>query len=142
MTPSVHDHLEISDLLARYGIGLDTRDWALVATCFAPTLQADYPGSGVFDSYQGWEHMARTTLARCSSTQHLIGNIRISVSGDRATAQSYAQATHVMNSGELAVTGTAYDDVLERTGEGWRITKRQMTRLWGHRSGIRLAAPQ
>jgi 3-phenylpropionate/cinnamic acid dioxygenase small subunit len=131
MDRTVEDHLEISDLLARYGIALDIRDWELLATCFAPELRAVYAETGTFESYEAWEQMARGALDRCASTQHLIGNVRITVSGDTANAQSYAQAAHVMHSGELAITGTAYTDVLRRTDAGWRITSRNMVRLWG-----------
>jgi len=126
------DYRDICDLLARYGVALDRRDWPAVATCFSPSLQAEYSGSGNFASYVQWEAMARAALDRCLSTQHLVGNIRVDLDGDSAKAQSYAQAMHVMRSGEQAVTGTAYDDVLVRSKGGWRIEYRKMTRLWGH----------
>jgi hypothetical protein len=70
-------------------------------------------------------------MARCTSTQHLVGGIRISTQGDAGTSHSYAQAAHVMTSGALRVTGTSYYDTLSRTSDGWRIASRRMERLWG-----------
>ncbi|MDQ3145604.1 MAG: nuclear transport factor 2 family protein, partial [Actinomycetota bacterium] len=30
------DRLEIDDLLTRYAVAIDTKDWGLLATCFTP----------------------------------------------------------------------------------------------------------
>jgi hypothetical protein len=125
------DYAEIADLLSRYGHALDGKDWDLLRSCFLPDSSFEYADSGSFITYADFEDFARTTLARCRSTQHLIGSVRILTDGDTGTSHSYAQAAHIMTSGELRLTGTSYYDTLRRTGDGWRVAARRMVRLWG-----------
>jgi hypothetical protein len=39
------DRLEIDDLLTRYTVALDTREWDLLATVFTPDATIDYTSS-------------------------------------------------------------------------------------------------
>lgn len=135
------DVVEVGELLARYGAALDSRDWKLLATCFLADADLTYADSGRFTTYAAFEEMARTTLARCTATQHLIGTVSVVADGDSATAHSYAQAAHVMVDGALAITGVQYDDQLTRTPNGWRIAHREMRRMWGRGPQPRAAGP-
>ncbi len=130
--PNSRDWVEVADILARYGHALDDKDWALLSSCFVPDAKFDYAGSGQYDSYADFEELARTTMGRYSSTQHLVGSMRITIDGDTGQAHCYAHAAHVRNgSGDLLITGTSYYDDLRRTPDGWRIASRRMERLWG-----------
>jgi 3-phenylpropionate/cinnamic acid dioxygenase small subunit len=128
---NLEDFVEISDLLASYGHALDDKDWELLRSLFLPDATFDYSGSGIYDNYSDLETLARTTMARYSSTQHLIGSVRISTHGDEGTSHCYAQAAHVLKSGAMRMTGTSYYDTLRRTSDGWRIASRRLERLWG-----------
>ena len=70
------------------------------------------------------------TLERLSGTQHLLGNLHVTVEGDRAASTCYVQATHVGDGGRSWVTGGRYDDLLVRTDTGWRIAERTFRRQW------------
>ena len=131
--PNPQDWVEVADVLARYGHALDDKDWALLSSCFVPDATFDYAGSGRYDSYAAFEELARTTMGRYSSTQHLVGSMRITTDGDTGQAHCYAQAAHVTHGSEdLRITGTSYYDDLRRTPDGWRIASRRMVRLWGN----------
>ena len=41
----IADRLEIDDLLTRYTVAIDTKDWDLLATCFTPDAHIDYRAS-------------------------------------------------------------------------------------------------
>ena len=114
------------------GAALDDKDWGLLRACFLPDTSFVYANSGSYDDYDSFEELARTTLGRCATTQHLVGTVNITTDGDTGEARSYAQAAHVMrDNGELRITGTSYYDTLRRTVDGWRIVSRRMVRLWG-----------
>jgi 3-phenylpropionate/cinnamic acid dioxygenase small subunit len=126
------DWVDVADVLARYGQALDDKDWAMLSSCFVPDATFDYAGSGRYNNYADFEELARVTLGRYSSTQHLVGSIRITIDGDIGEAHCYAQAAHVMDGiGDMRITGTSYYDTLRRTPDGWRIVSRRLVRLWG-----------
>lgn len=63
------------------------------------------------------------------ATAHLLSNIDVTVDGDRATSYSRVTAYHWMPDGEPVrpadfVLLGSYDDELQRTPAGWRISRR------------------
>jgi hypothetical protein len=131
------DRSDIAQLCARYMTALDTLDWALLATCFAPAPTFVHPG-GRLEGFA--EILARTqaALTPLTRTQHLLGNVSPQVRGDLGSCSSYFHAQHVRTGtpgGDLYVIAGRYDDTVTRTADGWRITERVQTYLW--RSGNR-----
>jgi 3-phenylpropionate/cinnamic acid dioxygenase small subunit len=127
----VSDMLEIQQVLSRYAFACDTRDWDLLDSCFLPDARVEYESLRAFpDGYAGLRDSTIRTLGLLRSTQHLIGNLHVHVDGDRASAVSYVQATHVGDDGRSWVTGGRYDDELVRTETGWRIRARTFRRQW------------
>jgi 3-phenylpropionate/cinnamic acid dioxygenase small subunit len=127
----VSDPLAIQQLLSRYTYACDTRDWDLLDACFLPDARIQYESLPPFpDGYAGLRGSTVRTLTLLRSTQHLLGNLHVTVDGDRATAASYVQATHVADDGRSWVTGGRYDDELVRTADGWRIAARTFRRQW------------
>lgn len=130
------DLAEIRDVVNRYAWALDTKDWALLDTCFAADAYLDYssnPGGkeGPYSEIRGWlEHQ----LAAFVMLQHLMMNAEVQLDGDRATvrtmmanpmgARTKAGPPHVF------YVGGRYDDEFVRTADGWRITRRVETLLW------------
>jgi hypothetical protein len=56
---AIVDRLAIQDLLVRYCKAIDTKDWALLDTCFADDAHVDYssnPGGkvGPYREVRGW----------------------------------------------------------------------------------------
>ncbi|MEY3618629.1 MAG: hypothetical protein RL726_1327, partial [Actinomycetota bacterium] len=65
--------------------------------------------------------------------QHLLGNHRVDIDGDRATCSSYLQSQHVRRSAEGGpnfIVAGQYEDTMIRTADGWRIEFRRLSVWW------------
>jgi ketosteroid isomerase-like protein len=132
---TAEDRTAIADLLARYAVGCDRRDFAAVAACFTPDARAEYSGVRL---ERGVSHIVAhlEQLAGFAATQHVIGTHTLDVTGDGATSTSYAVAhlVRAVDDGhELVHRGVSYDDRLVRTPHGWRIAERVHRVLWSSR---------
>ena len=125
----ISDRVEIQDLLVRYTVAIDRKDWKLLDTCFTPDAYVDYTSTGgskgVYPEVRRWLEKA---LAPFPMTVHYISNSTVELAGDRARARTY-----VINpmgfpkpDGSLHIftVGGYYQDELVRTAEGWRIARR------------------
>lgn len=116
------DRLRITDQLSRLAAALDTRDWETVRAVFAPSATG-YRREGA-DSIVA---VVRDHLGGCGPTQHLLGNHRITVTGDSARSLTSARVHH---EGAGPMEGRCfeclgeYDDHWERTPSGWLLTSR------------------
>ena len=69
----ISDRIEINDLLTRYTVAIDTKDWNLLDTCFTPDAQVDYTTSGgIKGEYPEVRAWLEKALAPFTMTQHLI----------------------------------------------------------------------
>jgi SnoaL-like protein len=126
------DRQEIAELCVRYTFALDTRDWALLADCFAPAPAFVHPG-GRLDGFDAILGRTSEALDPLTGTQHLLGNISVEVDGDAARSSCYFHAQHVRTGtpgGDLYVIAGRYQDTHVRTDAGWRIAERVQTYLW------------
>lgn len=125
----------IDDLLTRYAIAVDTRDWDLYRTLFTADSVIDYTSSGGIrgglEEVTAWLSGA---LAMFSMSQHLVTNRDIHIHGDTATSRSYFYnpmgRTKKDGSLELLFVGGYYADRLERTAAGWCIAERTQETAW------------
>ena len=127
------DERDITRLCHRYATALDGRDWELLRTCFLADVVADYGGTGRCEGYQAVQDLCRRALSPLTRSQHLIGNVVVTVDGDRATSTCYLQAQHVRTGtpgGDNYIIAGAYADDLVRTGDGWRIAARRLETWW------------
>jgi 3-phenylpropionate/cinnamic acid dioxygenase small subunit len=125
----ISDRIRIHDLLVRYTRAIDTKDWALLDTCFTPDAYVDYTASGgVRGSYPEVRAWLAKALAPFPITVHYITNSVIELDGDRARGR-----TLVLNpmffakpDGSLHdfTVGATYVDELVSTDDGWRIARR------------------
>ncbi|NMF96371.1 nuclear transport factor 2 family protein [Aromatoleum toluolicum] len=125
----LRDQRDIEQILIRYAVDLDEHQWAGLDEVFVPEATATYHGIGDFTGRDGIRNMVRSALERCGRTQHLLGNYRIIIDGDKATAKCYLQAIH-LGLGDYAqnimTVWGEYRDRLERRPEGWRIVHREL----------------
>jgi len=126
------DRQEIADLCARYMTALDTKDYDGLRKCFVADAVFIHPGGRLegFDAI-----LARTSaaLTPLDATQHLLGNLVVTVDGDRARSTCYFHAQHVRAGtpgGDTYIIAGQYADTLRRTDDGWRITERVQTYIW------------
>jgi 3-phenylpropionate/cinnamic acid dioxygenase small subunit len=128
------DRAEISDVLIRYAVSLDSRDWPQLATCFTEDAVADYGElAGRNDGRDDIVATCRHTLEGLDASQHFVGNFVVASDGDVATASCYLHAQHYLVSASgtntFVVAGTYYDRLI-RSPLGWRIAHRRLEVTW------------
>jgi hypothetical protein len=85
----ISDRIEINDLLVRYTVAIDTKDWKLLDTCFTADADVDYTTSGgIKGKYPEVRAWLEKALAAFDMTQHLITNTTLELAGDRASTTS------------------------------------------------------
>ena len=122
----------IGRVLDTYAEALDRRDWDRLSDAFTPDLEFDF-GEWVATSRAQAVATIRRYLDACGPTQHLLGNYRIDVDGDRARSAVYVRAFHIGVGEARGLTyemGGEYRDWLRRTSEGWRSYRREGETLW------------
>src|SRR5688572_5447596 len=124
----ISDRIEIQDLLTRYALAIDTKDWALLDTCFVPDAHLDYTSTGGKKGpYPELRQWLAEVLSRFAVTMHFIGNVSVRIEGKTAQARSYLWNPMGVGKTEGALDWFAvsahYVDELVRTGDGWRIEK-------------------
>ena len=129
------DRLEITDLLSRYTIAIDDKDWDALDTVFTADAVIDYTSSGgVRGAYPEVKAWLQKALAPFTMTQHLLGNSRIEIEGDEGRSRTYFfNPMGVPKDGgglHLFYVGGYYHDRLARTADGWRIVERIEEQAW------------
>jgi hypothetical protein len=113
------DEAELRALSATYARGLDRHDRELVRSVFADDATTHY-GSfrGGPDEMAG---MAMTALKAYSATQHVLGQINLTIDGDAATGEVYFQAfhQHATEGFDRFICGRYVDRYVRRDGRWW-----------------------
>ncbi len=125
----ISDRIQIHDLLVRYTVAIDTKDWKLLDGCFLPDAHVDYTATGgIKGPYREVRAWLEKALSAFPMTVHFISNSTVTLEGDQARARTY-----VLNpmgfpkpDGNLHIftVGGYYVDQLVRTPDGWRIAER------------------
>jgi 3-phenylpropionate/cinnamic acid dioxygenase small subunit len=130
------DVIEIEQLLYRYALAIDAKDWKALETVFTPDARIHYAVERGAELTAG---ELGSWLARAMRifkvTQHVVSNPLVELKGDdTARCTSYLTATHlqVRLDGTPARTteGSRYLDTLVRASDGWRIASRKLERVW------------
>jgi 3-phenylpropionate/cinnamic acid dioxygenase small subunit len=127
------DRIEIQDLLTRYALAIDTKDWALLDTCFVADAHLDYTSTGGRKGpYPELRKWLAEALSPFAVTMHFIGNATVRIEGDRAHARTYLWNPMGFGKTDSAldwfVACAHYVDDLVRTVDGWRIRQRVQER--------------
>jgi hypothetical protein len=124
------DRNDIIDTMSRYASGIDRRDAALYRSCFTDDLEVDVSGNGFEQmTADAWVARALQLVGTFQTTQHIITNHTLAITGDEASCAAYLQAQH-WNPENFLLVGGHYDDKLVRTPDGWRICRLQLTITW------------
>jgi ketosteroid isomerase-like protein len=131
----VADRLAIQDLIARYSVVIDNRDFDALDRMFTPDARIDFttfngPAGGLAEI----KAFLAASLPLFAHSQHMMGLPYIEVHGDTATARTSCSNPMVSTSpgNETAVwlIGLWYDDEFARTPEGWRFSARTQIRSY------------
>src|SRR5262249_15637935 len=132
MTDPTSDLVALRDLVQAYAEGCDSRDAALLRSCFADgaTLTVHWVDRDATSMvFPAGADQIPEGLGRYDLTFHVIGNHRAQVDGDAATGHTYCVAHHVTGTDDL-VMAIRYDDTYRREADGWRIAERHLRHLW------------
>jgi len=122
----------IQNLLSKYVIAVDTREFSLFDECFSADAAIDLANTGVF-SRDAYRDLCRQVLPTLDATQHQLGLPIIEVRGDRAFSRCYFIAQHARNAlapRPFLIIGGWYNDECARLDGSWRITRRQGVAVW------------
>lgn len=129
------DKQEISEILVRYMRSVDRGDVDGVRACYHPGATEDHGGlfEGSADDYV--DSIADALTYRHALSSHVVTNILVDVTGDRATSECYATTfTRIWTGTTTAdsIVGARLLDRFERRDGRWGITHRQMLWEWNH----------
>lgn len=149
------DWVQLYDLVTRYSRGLDTKDYDLVRSVWAPDARISYDLSNVgvdraLLTYHSGEEMARDAQhihEPLLATMHRNSNHWFDIHGDNATGRVYVDLFEVRVSDGVPSTVHHlgwYNDVYVRIDGEWRIKERHFTIKWseGDWIGARPSAEQ
>lgn len=130
---AIIDRQEIINLLIKYTIAVDTKDWALMAQCFLSDAVADYGEDfGYYEGYSAIEAVVKS-YHLVDVSQHMLSNFVVEINEDSANTICYLHAQHYLpgaKGGDTYTIGGTYRDELIRTDDGWRIKKRTLSVIW------------
>jgi len=128
----LEDRQAIIDVVIRYCVAVDRRDWAMFADCFAPSMRTD---SGELSSEE-FVAIVAGALPGFRSTQHLSTNHVVTfdpTDPDRATCESDMYAQHHLDAsdgGPYYLFRARYSELMTRTPSGWKIQSITTTNRW------------
>lgn len=119
------DHVEVTQLLARYAFALDGFDSEGVADCFARDGAWISPSGAAHGRDAIRELMSRRTPKPGECRRHYLLNPLITLEGDRGKLRAYLQVT-VMRDGavQLILTGEYRAEVVNEDGQ-WKFSRRE-----------------
>lgn len=141
MLETLCDKRALDEMLFRYALALDRRDWGQYRNLLTDDVVFDFcdhgsVGAGTPEFVSGRDNVANAAakvMAGFDATQHCITNIVHEIAGDNATTRCYLTAEHFLNNdrGDRNVgCGARYEIDARRTGEGWKIAKLRFITLW------------
>ncbi|MFK7977486.1 MAG: nuclear transport factor 2 family protein [Halioglobus sp.] len=129
---STTDRIALQDVMLNYAAGVDERDKARYAACFASELEIHNFGDAVFRGRDEWVDYVWSALSQYSATQHLLGPqfataASHSKTGNRcASTRSDVQAMHVLVDGGRFTLWATYHTTLECIDSQWLITRHEL----------------
>ena len=126
------DEKEIVDTTIAYCWGIDTRQWDVLRDRVFLNDSTAFLGSPL-EGIGAITDRIQRALGMLDTSQHMVSNHQVTITGDTATSRCYFQAQHVRQAADggpnYIVAGIYADDFI-RTPAGWRIQDRTLTVLW------------
>lgn len=136
----IGDDLAVMKLIARIAHLADTGELTDYAECFTEDAIWELPvdsgvgvapqtRSGVADIVQGARERRDLGIqGPGSNTRHVVSTIDVEVRGDAATSRAYWRYYGHTDAAPELLTMGQYDDTFRRSGSGWRLQQRRITR--------------
>ncbi|MEO3757244.1 nuclear transport factor 2 family protein [Mycobacterium sp. B14F4] len=127
----ISDRLEIQQLLTDYSTAIDQKRFDDLDRVFTPDAYIDYRVTGGIDGrFPQVKAWLADVLPNFPAYYHMLGNVDVRISGDRATSRAICFNPMVMGgdpasgSRQIYFVGIWYVDEFVRTADGWRMSKR------------------
>lgn len=139
MTMSVQeisDRLEIQELIARYSVALDTREYDALDALFTDDAVLDYTATGgIKGSLAEQKAFIKDAFTMFDGTQHLTTSTTLRFADDSDTAYGKSACHNPMVFGgelkpRMMVVGLWYVDTFVRTADGWKFKQRVEQQLY------------
>ncbi len=126
------DKAAVQEVVWRYLVGADRRDFGLMASSYAADATVNFPSvtceglDAIIDHCRGVERLA--------GTWHLVGTQAIDIHEDSATVETYSTVWYRSVSTERTVDlikGLRYLDTMVRKEGRWLIQHQVITEDWG-----------
>lgn len=131
------DRADLIDLLHRFAMAIDTRDWVAYRAVFTDEIDLDYsswnPDSLGRWTADDWVAKAQRLFPGLTWSRHALTNPIVAIEGDQALVRVNVSADHVIvDDGTPAVFTLhgRYEDTCVRTDNGWRITGKRLIVQW------------
>ena len=123
------DRFAIRDLIVRYANALDSRSFEWLDEIFTADAYIDYRATGGIDgNYAKIREWLPPATGAFPHMCHLVGNIAVTVEGDRAQARTLClnpvEVPMPHGGSQVMFLAMWYADELLRTAAGWRMTRR------------------
>jgi hypothetical protein len=138
------DREAVRDLIHAIARGVDRYDQALLSASIRPDAVFDMGGPEPMTGKAFVEGLKSPAEPR-PGRMHVIGNVRVTVTGDTASSEAYiVSCMDILKNGaaHTRVRAGRYLDRFAREGESWRLTHRTMIDEWGRIDAVVEAAPQ
>lgn len=130
-------HAAVSAVLNRYALGIDTRDWALFRSVFAPRLKLDFSawhgGEASEIEADSWVEQVKARQSGFNGTQHQMTNQTVVRDGLGARSITYVVARHYLcidGEHHVQAIGGAYHNRLVVIEGAWRICSARLQVMW------------
>lgn len=124
----------IQEVELKFAQSLDTRNWELASSLFTDDVVADYSAYGIPAKTMKKEELIGVFRYAFRNeklvTEHLYTNFLIAVSGKTATCRFNFVGNHYvqgLEEGDDFYLYAQYNDKLEKTENGWKISERTLT---------------
>jgi hypothetical protein len=125
------DRLAIQECLGRYCRGVDRLDKEMVRSAYWPDVidtHLDFKGNA--EEFISWSF---PLMGSMDQTQHFMGNVLMTIAGDRADVESYFFGFHRINGPDGKfdlIAGGRYVDNFAKRNDEWRIAERLVVTDW------------
>lgn len=126
------DEVEIIGIINLYAFMVDSQQWSLFDQVFCVDVMADFGGGAVWEDRDSFKRDFVAVHTPFDSTQHMTSNHVVRVRAEQAYCVSYVHGRFIrkVEGGHLFESTGWYDDLLVKTEEGWRISKRVCRSVW------------
>ncbi|MFJ8025464.1 nuclear transport factor 2 family protein [Streptomyces sp. NPDC096311] len=128
--PPREDRQAVEDLITDYARALDTQDWDLLRSTFAPDARTTMETVGTYESCDALVADIAPRLTDFATLQHFVTNVAVRVQGDTASASSHFVSHHIPKDGASYTHGGTFTFDAVRTAQGWRIAAHTCRLLW------------